>query len=849
MNRTTRYTFIAVACMAIASTASSAVASPDFERDVAPILIKRCLECHESRNASGSLDLSSYSGLQKGGKHGNPIRVDEPDGSLLISRLRRGEMPPPRKGESQRLPDREIEVLRSWMRAGAQWPEGRTISLYERTSDVRAGRDWWSLRPVKRPDVPDVDASNRIANPIDAFVVSRLHGRKLSLAPPADQIALIRRVYFDVVGLPPSPREVREFLADDSPLAWERVIDRLLSSPAYGERWSRYWLDVARFAETSGYERDQTKPGAWKYRDWVVSAFNEDKRYDEFITEQLAGDEVESPNEDTVTATGFLRVGTWNDEPNDRNEYTYERLEDLVHATSSAFLGLTIKCARCHDHKFDPIRQRDYYRVAASFWTGPVFPYGGDGIGGPSHKELGFNVLGWTDVRKNPPPLKLLKAGDPKKPGDVVPPAHLSFLPALDREWKVASKSSRTSRRRIQLANWIADDKNPLAPRVLVNRLWQHHFGRGIVSTPNNFGFRGGTPTHPGLLEWLASEFVDNGFRIKPIQRAILLSETYRQSSLHPNAASYEQVDAGNHYWWHFPRRRLDAEALRDAMLEASGDLDRRLGGPSFRPYVPADALEGLSRKSGAWKTSPLNERRRRSLYIFSQRSLIYPLMTTFDFCDTTRPCGQRNVTNVAPQALALLNNSFVHERSAAFARRLSRESSDLGTQIDRAWQLAFGRSPRAREKQLAREHVEKQRTLLQPPDRFAPTLTSPGTKELVLHLRAEQVEVDEKSRVLRWRDASQSKHDAHQPAEDRRPVAARDTKGRRVIRFDGKRRFLELNGALLPQAEFSIFCVVRDDDGRGHREVISNWNRNGNSTTSIFLGLTDDAVVRLSDD
>jgi cytochrome c553 len=505
----------------------------DFERDVAPVLIRRCLECHGERSAAGGLVLTSGPRALQGGDSGAVIAPGDAAKSLLVERVSAGEMPPEKKGHSQRLPDAEIEVLRNWVASGATWPEGRVLDPFERTTDVRAGRDFWSLQPVQRPDVPQVDA----ANPIDAFIRSGLAQEGFEPAPPADRRTLIRRVYYDVIGLPPSYEEIEAFAADPAPDAYEQLVDRLLAMPQFGERWARHWLDVVRYADTCGYERDQEKPFAWKYRDWVVDAMNDDLPYDRFIMEQLAGDELPDRSTRSVIATGMLRLGTWNDEPNDPQDYKYERLEDLVDVTSSAFLGITAKCARCHDHKFDPIPQVDYYRLAAAFWPGPIEPRDAALLGGPSAEELGEkDVLAWTDLTASPSPLHVLKNGERAHPLDEAKPAPPSFTPDSG-EFTPPANGERTSGRRLQLAQWIASPDNPLTARVIVNRLWQVHFGAGLVRSPNNFGFTGDRPTHPELLDWLASELVANGWRLKHIHRLMLTSQTYRQASLHPRAA------------------------------------------------------------------------------------------------------------------------------------------------------------------------------------------------------------------------------------------------------------------------------------------------------------------------
>ena len=679
----------------------------DFERDIVPLLAKRCVECHSGREPKGGLDLTSRDAVFKGGESGSVISAGKPLESLMIERVTAGEMPPESRGQSQQLPATEIALLENWIAGGAKWPDGRTISLYELTTEVRAGLDWWSLQPVRRPEVPHVKNSEWVANPIDAFILARLEQAGLQPAAAADKRTLIRRAYFDLVGLPPIPEQIEAFVNDQSPQAYENMIDTLLASPHYGERWARYCLDLVRFAETCGYERDQLKPGIWKYRDWVINALNDDMPYDRFVTDQLAGDEVPYRDEHSVIATGMLRAGTWNDEPNDPADYLYTRLEDMVHTTTSAFLGLTVKCARCHDHKFDPIQQADYYRTASFFWAGYI---GQDNLGGPNKEQLGFDVFGWTDKGTEAEPIRLLIKGERLHPGEIVEPGFLSSVPALNKPFDVARSDSKTTQRRLQFARWITDKRNPLTARVMVNRLWQHHFGQAIVRSPDNFGFKSEPPTHPELLDWLAAEFVAGDWKIKRMHKLIMMSSTYRQASQHSQYKAYAEQDFQNRLWWRFNRQRLDAESLRDAMLAVSGSLNPHKGGPSFFPEMSPEALEGLSRKASDWGTSSLEERSRRSVYMMTKRSRLLPLMTTFDFGDTTLPCGQRDVSIVAPQALALLNNQFVHEQSQAMAKRIAKEvGTDESTQIERAWQLALGRSPSADEAEAATAHLQSQ--------------------------------------------------------------------------------------------------------------------------------------------
>ncbi len=701
---------VALAILVLSAGASGSD-DVNFDRQVTPILAMRCLECHNEGTAAGGLVLTNADALVRGGDAGEVIAPGKPEESALLERVLAGEMPPKRQGKSQKLSEGEIQALRSWIATGAQWPKGRVIDRDERTTSVRAGRDWWSLQPIMRPKVPPVQRTDWIKNPIDAFILARLESEGLTPAPPADRRVLIRRAYVDLIGLPPNVEEVEAFLKDPALDAYERLVARLLESPHYGERWGRYWLDLARFAETSGYERDQEKPGAWKYRDWVVKSFNDDKPYDRFVLEQVAGDELPDRTEATVIATGFLRLGTWNDEPNDPQDYKYERLEDLVHATTTAFLGMTVKCARCHDHKFDPIPQTDYYRIAATFWPGPIEPRERELLGGPTRAELGYDVLGWTDVTRSPSELHLLKKGELSRPGPVVSPGVLSMIPSLDQTFSPPPADSKTTHRRLKLAEWINDPRHPLAARVYVNRLWQHHFGRGLVSTPDNFGFNGQKPSHPELLDWLSAEFMQAGRKSKHMHYLMMTSNAYQQSSVHPRQESNVQKDAENKLVWRGTRQRQDAEALRDAILTVSGRLDLRGGGPSFKPIISPEALEGLSQKGGNIQASPVEEQNRRSLYMYSRRSLLAPLMTTFDFCDTTLPCGQRDVSVVAPQALALLNGAFAHEQSQALATRVSSiAGSDRGDRIRTAWRIVLARDPSPAEAEAGLRHLEEQK-------------------------------------------------------------------------------------------------------------------------------------------
>jgi len=660
---------------------------PDFEREVVPILAAKCLGCHNKNEASGDLSLQTSDRLAE------MVPVGAPESGDLFGRIHKSEMPP--KGKGKPLIDKEKELLLSWIKAGASWPKGRKLGLYEKTSATLGGLDWWSLQPVKRPSVPPIDG---VSNPLDAFIRQGQTAKGMTPAPEADRRTLIRRLYFDLLGLPPSYEEVEAFVTDKNPAAYEKLVDKLLVDPRHGERWARHWLDLIRYGDTNGYERDADKPFAWKYRDYVIRSVQADKPFDRFLIEQLAGDQLPNRTEETLVATGMLRVGTWDDEPNDKLEYTYDRLEDMVHVTSTAFMAMSVKCARCHDHKFDPIPQEDYHKVAAAFWPGDL-------LGNAQAKVDGYDVLAWTDVPGKPKPLHLLKKGDPRRPGPEVDPGFVSMIPSLDHP-SIHQKDSKN--RRLELAKRLADPSNPLTARVAVNRIWQHHFGRGIVRTPDNFGFKGDLPSHPELLDYLASEFVANGWKAHTIHRLILNSRTYKQSSIHPLQNDYELIDADNRLLWRANRHRIDAEAMRDSLLLVGGGLDGTRFGPGITPSLSNEALEGLSKKGGAWQPSPKDKQRRRSIYIHVRRSLINPLLGTFDFADTSRPCAQRDVTMVAPQALMLLNDEFVHAESSSLAQKAAKAGPDPKLQIQSAWRIALGRDPKPGEVELGLDFIKR---------------------------------------------------------------------------------------------------------------------------------------------
>jgi hypothetical protein len=561
-----------------------------------------------------------------------------------------------------------------------------------------ADREHWAYRPVDRPKPPASRHREGALNPIDSFIRARLEGASLRANPRASSRQLIRRVFLDVIGLPPTPDQQREWLADASVDAWPRLIDRLLADPAYGERWGRHWLDLVRYAETNGYERDAPKPQVWRYRDWVIDALNADKPYDRFVLEQLAGDELANANSESVIATGFNRLGAWDDEPADLEEDRYDQLDDIVRTTSQVFLGLTLGCARCHNHKFDALTALDYYRMAAVFdplkrpqngradLDAPAIPPG-------AHADSDAPRAYFLQEPSSKPPIThLLHRGRAASPGPIVqagvPAVLVRHQPRFDKS------DAHTTRRRFSFARWLVDEHNPLTARVMVNRVWQYHFGRGLVKTPSDFGVMGAAPTNPELLDWLADWWMhDARWSLKKLHRLILTSATYQMSKRIDPVAS--KKDPENDLFWRVPYQRVEVEVLRDSMLAASGQLRRVMHGPSVHLAVPPEALAGSSDPKSIWPAFDEREAARRTVYAFVKRSLVVPMLEVLDLCDTTRSVERRNITNVPTQALTLLNGDEVNRQARRLAERLQREcGDDARRQIARAFELSVCRRP-----------------------------------------------------------------------------------------------------------------------------------------------------------
>ena len=664
-----------------------------YEADVKPILATHCLKCHgEGPKIRGGFRLDSREALLRGGDLGPAALPGDPAQSLLIKAINfiELEMPP-----SGKLPTREIAVLTRWVKEGLPWaPNSPSTSApasdraKEPAADIRPAKpapaDGWSLRPVSRPPVPRVKRTDWCRTPIDAFILAKLEAERLEPAPPADRPTLIRRLTYDLTGLPPSPDEVDAFVADQTPGSYERLVDRLLASPHHGEKWGRHWLDLVRYGETNGYERDSAKPFAWRYRDYVIASLNGDKPFDRFVREQVAGDEIDPGSTESLVATGFYRLGIWDDEPADRPLARFDGLDGIISTAGQVFLGISVNCARCHDHKVDPIPQRDYYRMLAFFRD--VTHSDGKNL-----KDAGSGASAQIDVMSvaedGRADTHVLLRGNPLLKGEKVEPGVPQILGGT------SFPDSAGSARRRALALWLTDRQNPRTARVMVNRLWQYHFGRGIVPTPNEFGGLGEAATHPELLDWLASELVEDGWRLKRLHRTIVLSNAYRMSSR--GSRSELARDPSNRWFWRFPMRRLTAEEVRDSILSVAGTLNQKAGGPPVHPPIPREVLAGQSVPGQGWPLSNARDASRRSVFVHVKRSLLVPILATHDAADTDLSCPVRYTTTVPTQALGLLNGSFANLQAAHFAERLRREApASLENQVQLALKLTTAREP-----------------------------------------------------------------------------------------------------------------------------------------------------------
>ena len=825
-----------------------------FQRDVLPILSENCLKCHGAAMQMSKLDLRSRAAMLIGGKGGPAIVPGNAEGSRLFRMVTGMDQPRMPFGGAE-LPAAHVSVLRDWIQQGAVWEGPEIIDSGLKPSSIPGveempitaeARQWWAFRRPTRPRVPRVKNGDWSRHPIDAFLARAFEEKGLAPAPAADKATLVRRAYLDLLGLPPAPDEAASFIADTSPDAWEKLLDRLLASPHYGERWGRHWLDVARYADSSGFEHDRDRPNAWRYRDYVIQAFNRDTPYNVFLMEQLAGDELDWVTFDSKTATGFLRAGPRVEfREKDNPQYRFDYLDDMIAATAQGMLGLTLQCARCHNHKFDPIPQTDYYRMQAVFFPAvevnhylvpepeeqafravleeyeaqlnslrehlvdleepyrekafiaevlQKFPddaqaamktpdaertpgqkllvsqlvravgvpsaaleramppeardkrrllieqikkieanppkeppsamgvtdgdyrfapdsYGDEPAPGKARRDPGFKG---TFLHKGPgpftpPPCHFLVRGETEGRGPEMQPGFLSVITEGNPPTAIPPAHGRTSGRRRALAEWIASAENPLTARVMVNRIWHHHFGRGIVPTLNNFGKMGDRPTHPDLLDWLAVEFVARGWSVKQMHRLIMTSNAYRMASAFDSAES-QKIDPDNNYLWKFRIQRLDAEIVRDQLLAVSGRLNREAGGPPVFPQIDPAVLGSM--KNGIWKVEEDGPRVwRRSVYVYRKRGLPFPMFEVFDLPDQNVTCPKRYVSTVPTQALTLLNNEFVLKQARFLAERILRDAGvDAAAEVERAYAIALSRSPSADEKRVTIEFLERQR-------------------------------------------------------------------------------------------------------------------------------------------
>jgi hypothetical protein len=834
--------------------AQSAVpAQISFEKDVQPILEKNCLSCH-GETLSGRLDLRTRESALKGGARGSDLLPGDADSSRLYRRiagLERPSMP----AQAEPLPAEQIAAIKTWIDQGATWASTTTLTTSGKLSAAALAaletrtitpeeRNYWAFKLPRQAPLPTVD-DTRLTNPIDRILERARRARGLTAAPRADPYTLVRRAYLDLLGLPPTPAQVDAFVADRSPNAWERLIDTLLASPHYGERYGRMWLDVARYADSAGFEYDTHRPNAWRYRDYVIKAFNDDKPYDRFLIEQIAGDEMDGKSNDSLIATGFLRMGPrvlFREKDNPERRYDY--LDEIIGTIGKGTLGLTVNCARCHNHKFDPISQKDYYAIEASIFgyvetEVPLTPKAeadaylqrkreiddkiaelkaeierverpsrdtlqlerikqqfpepivrvilkpesertsGDTLlvaqvlkaasvssaqvdrvlppaDAAKKKELTTRIAALEKERPAPPPMAeivtdgdyrssplgegddtvscpkcripvpgagpyvhsgpgryevppsyFLVRGDPETHGPLMKPGFIEVITVGNPPTEIPRPDGQTSGRRLALVQWIASPQNPLTARVIVNRLWQKHFGRGIVATLENFGKMGERPTNQDLLDWMAVELMTKGWSLKQINKLMMMSAAYQMASAFENAAD-AQADPENLYLWRFRSQRLDAEIVRDSMLAAGGNINLDVGGEPIFPYVPKDILAGQYR--GKWANTPEGPAAwRRGVYVYQRRSLPYPMFDTFDHPDMNVTAGARHVSTVPTQALTLLNNPFVLAQAEFVAIRVKEQASDPESQAKLAYRLALARPATATEVRIGADLITKQ--------------------------------------------------------------------------------------------------------------------------------------------
>ncbi len=681
-----------------------------FEQHVRPILVDHCFKCHSDQfEQKGGLVLDSRQGWLQGGEHGPALVPGKPDQSLVMQALKHlGDVAMPPDGP---LPDTQVQAIEKWIALGAPFPatnsEPSAMSVR-----MQAAERHWAFQPLAQPEPPEVKHTDWPRNPIDRFILSKLEQHHWSPTAPAHRETLIRRVTLDLIGLPPSPEEVNNFVNDPAPDAYEKVVDRLLASQHYGERWGRHWLDLARYADSSGFHNDLDRPWAWKYRDYVINSFNADKPYSRFVAEQLAGDEVPTADQNSWIATGFARNGPSNDDNMGKTEsalkqYRADQLDDIVSTTSTVFLGITLGCARCHDHKSDPFPTEDYYSLLAIFNGTEEFGQKPTNTPPktkePTNVESQQSMLARVERRAEVPATFVMRRGNASNLGAEVRPAVPQVLAGEPVTFPQPPVNGTSSLRRLTFANWVTAPNNALTWRVLANRIWQHHFGRGLVATPSNFGFTGDQPSHPELLDYLAQQLIAHDGHWKPLHRMIVTSATYQQAS----AVDLDRLqhDPANVWLSHMSLRRLEAEALRDSILTASGNLNRAMGGPGIKPQLPAELIPASQRNKWPLIKEEQPEHWRRSVYIYAKRQLLMPLMELFDAPTTTDSCAVRSQSVVPTQALVLMNDQFVESQAEFLAQRVLREAT-AEQQVKHMFRIALGRLPSSEQLEQAEQFV-----------------------------------------------------------------------------------------------------------------------------------------------
>ncbi len=752
--------FVAAASV---SAADDRAASVFFESRIRPVLVEKCHQCHSNRSPKpkGGLLLDTRAGIRKGGNSGPAVVPGDLDASLLYQAISGsdGVDPMPPKGK---LPAAVVADFRQWIKMGAPDPRdgpagaAAIVTAGGSSAGVQSqseSDDWWSLRPLAKPAVPRLDPESAAwaRTPLDAFVLSKLKEHGQHPSAEADRRALIRRLSFDLIGLPPEPEEVNRFLDDDAPGAYERLVDRLLSSPHYGERWARHWMDVVHFAETHGHDQDRIRPNAWPYRDYLIASFNRDTPYARFVQEQVAADALYPDEPGLTVALGMIAAGPWDesslrdirDDSIDRQIGYYIDRDDMVATVISTFSSVTIQCARCHAHKFDPISQDDYYSLQAVFAGVDKAERGYDAdpaiarlrrmltgeIKEAERRDL--TLAGWLkaelgalppqslvfaaaaefepDAGHKPPgaprPVHVLRRGDIHEPGKPALPGTLSCVAGLPARFAISPRDGESARR-AALARWIVGPRNPLTWRSIVNRVWHYHFGRGLVATPNDFGRMGASPSHPELLDWMAATFLESGGSIKALQRLIVSSAVYRQSSqTDPSQAAH---DADNSLLWRQNRHRLDAESIHDAILALAGRLDQTMGGPSVQQFHMSPGVHVTPVVDYApydWESPGAG---RRSVYRFVFRTLPDPLFDTLDSADASQLTAVRNESTTALQALSLLNNPFVICQCEHMARRLEILAPDVPGRVRALFKLAYGRPAAADEQKMLAAYARR---------------------------------------------------------------------------------------------------------------------------------------------